>query len=168
MPVNSVSIFSDVYRVFYNLINNHISDPSSRNIQWIFSSTPERELAENKLKYPIIIIEPVDANSWTRLTMTKTEMPLSINISAYSTRMVQADSLLNQIVAVIDANRLVTLKGDEGLHNLNLDSTSTDFDLRGGTRAHVRTANYSFDYIFKDGLSKGVTNKTISSDGEIA
>jgi hypothetical protein len=128
---------------------------------------PEREIAENKIKYPIIIIEPVDASSWTRLTMTKTTMPLDITISAYSTRMVQADSLLNQIVSVIDANRQ-SLKWDEGLHFLNLDNTSTDFDLRGGTRAHVRVANYSFEYIFKDGLSKAESTKTINSNGEIA
>jgi hypothetical protein len=131
------------------------------------NSYPEQDLAENKLKYPVIIIEPVDASSWTRLTMDKTTMPLSISISAYSTRMIQADELLCQIASVIDSNR-ATLKWDEGLHFLNLQDTTTDFDLRGGTRAHVRSATYTFDYIFKDGLSKETASKTINSAGEIA
>jgi len=167
MAIESISIFSDVYRVFYNLINNNIPDPSSRNKQWVFSEFPEQDLAENKLKYPIIIIEPADASSWTRLTMTKTVMPLTISISAYSSRMVQADTLLCNIVSVIDSNRLL-LKGDEGLNFLMLEDTDTDFELRGGTRAHIRTASYSFEYTFKDGLSKGINTKIIASDGEIA
>jgi len=167
MVVKNISVFSDVYRVFYNLINSNVSDPSSRNKQWIFSSFPMQDLANSKLTYPIIIIEPADGSTWVRLTQTKTKMPLAIRINAYSTQMVQADSMLCDINAVIDNNRY-ELKYDEGLDFVTLEGTDTDFDLRGGTRAHVRAAEYSMQFIFKDGLSKGTNTKTIASSGVIA
>jgi len=167
MVVKNISVFSDVYRVFYNLINSNVSDPSSRNKQWIFSSFPMQDLANSKLTYPIIIIEPADGSTWVRLTQTKTKMPLAIRINAYSTQMVQADSMLCDINAVIDNNRY-ELKYDEGLDFVTLEGTDTDFDLRGGTRAHVRSAEYSMQFIFKDGLSKGTDTKTIASSGVIA
>jgi hypothetical protein len=81
--------------------------------------------------------------------------------------MVQADSLLCNINAVIDSHRL-NLKYEEGLDFVILESTDTDFDLRGGTRVHVRSATYSMQFIYTDGLSKGTNSKTITSKGSIA
>ncbi len=166
MAVTNINVFSDVYAIFYNLINTYVPDPSSRNKQWIFSSFPEEDLANNKLTFPIIIIEPADGGTLVRVTQTKSKMPLAIRINIYSTRMIQADSLLCNINAVIDNNRL-TLKYTEGLDFVILEGTDTDFDIRGGTRAHVRSASYSMQFIYKDGLSKGTNTKTINSNGEI-
>ena len=166
MAVTNINVFSDVYAIFYNLINTQVTDPSNRNKQWLFSSFPEEDLANDKLTFPIIIIEPADGGTLERVTQTKTRIPLVIRINVYSARMVQADSLLCNVNAVIDNNR-INLKYTEGLDFVILEGTDTDFDIRGGTRAHVRSATYSMQFIYKDGLSKGTNAKTINSSGEI-
>ena len=166
MAIAQHTVFPNVFNVFYNLLNKHISDPLNRGSQWIFASFPEEDISKGKVKYPILIIEPPDM-SWETLTQTKSTNMIEIIFSAYSTKMAQADSLLTQINSVVDSNRWA-LKNDDGLSFVNLTGTSTDFVLRGGTRAHIRIATYSMQNIFVNGLAKVSRSATINSSGVIS
>lgn len=166
MSIKQHVVFSDVFTIFYNLLNNHVVDPLSRNKQWIFSSFPEEDIAEKKVKYPIIIIEPPDM-AWDQLTQTKSKNLMEVRFSAFSTRMEQADSLLNQINSTMDHFKW-NLKVDDGIDFLNLASTDTDFTLRGGTRAHERLATYTMQNIYRSGLAKISVSNTLNSNAEIA
>ena len=166
MTLNQHTIFSNVFTVFYNLLNKNVVDPSSRNKQWIFSSFPEEDISADKIKYPIIIIEPPDM-AWEQFTQTKSKNLIEVRFSAFSTRMDQADSILNQINATMDHFKW-DLKVDEGIDFLNLASTDTDFTLRGGTRAHERLATYTMENIFRSGLAKLSRSNTINSNVVIA
>lgn len=170
MAIKQHTVFSDVYTVFYNLLNKFIIDPSSRGKQWIFSSFPEEDIVTKDLKkkvnYPILIIEPANM-SWEQFTQAKVWNMIEITFEAYSTMSIQADSLLNQINGTIDGQRW-NLKVDEGLDFLNLIGTDTDFTLRGGTRAHVRSATYTMRNAFRSGLAKLLRSNTINSNAEIS
>ena len=165
MKIRQNVVFSDVFSIFYNLLNNHVVDPLTRNKQWICSSFPEEDIAEGKVKYPIIIIEPPDM-SWEQLTQTKSKNLIEVRFSAFSTMMDQADSLLNKINGTMDHFRW-DLKVDNGIDFLNLTDTDTDFTLRGGTRAHERLATYTMQNIFRSGLAKVSKSNTLNSNGEI-
>jgi len=162
MSVTQQTVFPNVFSAFYNTINDNIPDPSNRNIQWIFSSFPEEDIGTDKLKYPIIVIEPADM-SWAQFTQTKAKNMITIAIVCYSTRMEQADSLLSKCCMAVESKRL-TLKYKEGLDFLKLESTGTDFDLRGALRAHSRNANFSMQNIFKTSLNKMTKTTTLASD----
>ena len=127
MAIKEYVVFSDMFSVFYNLLNTYVVDPLSRGKQWIFSSFPEEDISEGKVKYPILIIEPPNM-SWTQFTQTKSTNTTEIVFSAFSTRMEQADSLLNQINSAIESHKW-DLKVDEGIDFLNLNATDTDFTL---------------------------------------
>jgi len=126
------------------------------------NSFPEADIIEGKIKYPIIIIEPVNM-SWEQFTFTKKKSTIELIYNIYSTRMDQADSLLTKIVSVMDQNTM-RLKWDNNLDFINLVDTDTGFEMRGGTRAHVRSANFSMEYIFKSGLGLTRRKPTINSN----
>jgi len=165
MSVTQTNVFPDVFRTFYDLINSYVADPLDRNKQWIFSSFPEEDIAEGKVKYPIIIIEPADM-AWETLTMLKNWNMIELTLNAYSTRLDQADSLLAQINSTLDAQRN-NLKCEANIHFLKLERTSTDFSMMGGTRTHVRTAMYSMRNPFVTGLAKVSRSTTTTSDAVI-
>jgi hypothetical protein len=164
LPQNK--IFSDVFSAFYTIINGHVIDPLSRNSQYIFSSFPEEDISEGKVKYPIIIIDPAKM-TWETFTQTKNWNMIEISFSAYSTQMIQADSLLNQINDAIDHHRN-DLKNTYGLSFLKLTGTDTDFSMRGGQRTHVRSLAYTAQRAFTTGLAKGTAAKTITCNARIA
>ena len=165
MTLNQHTIFSNVFTVFYNLLNKHVVDPSSRNKQWIYSSFPEEDISGSKVKYPIIIIEPANM-SWEQFTQTKSWNLIELKFEAYSKMMDQADSLLDKINGTIDHFKW-DLKTDEKIDFLNLAATDTDFTLRGGTRAHIRSATYNMRNAFRSGLAKLTRSSAVNSNGEI-
>ena len=166
MAINQHTVFSNVFTVFYNLLNTNVVDPSSRGKQWIYSSFPEEDISNDKVKYPIIIIEPANM-SWEQFTQTKSWNMIDLTIEAYSKMMDQADSLLGQINSTLDHFKW-DLKVDEKIDFLNLTATDTDFTLRGGTRAHIRSATYNMRNAFRSGLAKLSRFNTINSNGQIA
>ena len=166
MSVTQTNVFPDVFRTFYDLINSYVPDPLDRNKQWIFSSFPEEDIAEGKVKYPILIIEPAEM-AWESLTMLKAWNMIDMTFNAYSTKLDEADRLLTQINSTLDGQRN-NLKCDANIHFLTLIRTSTDFQMKGGTRAHSRTAMYSMRNPFVTGLAKVSRSQTTTSDAVIS
>lgn len=162
MAVDQQTIFPDIFRTFYNLINNYVADPLTRDKQWIFSQFPDEDISEGKIKYPIIIIDPADM-SWERLTMTKKWNMIQLQITVYSTSLSQADSLLTQINSRID-QQAAALKYGSCIDFVSLDSTDTGHDISGGSRVHNRSATYTMQYAFKSGIGTNTNSSTINSD----
>jgi CII-binding regulator of phage lambda lysogenization HflD len=161
MGVTQPSVFPDVFKAFYNLLNTYISDPLDRTTQWIFSSNPYEDLEEGKVKFPILIIEPADM-SWEIFTITKKWNVIKLRISAYSTQMAQADQLLSKIAYTINYFAL-NLKYEQGLDFVLLTETETNFELFGGTRSHIRTGTFSMRNAWASGIGKHEYQKIISS-----
>jgi hypothetical protein len=166
MTLPQSKIFSDVFSAFYNTLNSHVTDPLSRDSQWIFSSFPEEDISKQKVKYPVIIIEPAKM-TWETFTQTKNWNMIEMSFSAYSLQMIQADSLLDQINDAIDHYRN-DLKNTYNLSFIKLTGTDTDFTLRGAARAHIRSVTYTMQRAFTTGLAKGIATKTINSNAVIA
>lgn len=166
MVVKQHTLFPDLFSVFYNLINTYVDDPLSRNTQWIFSQFPDVDIAEGKVKYPIIIVDPADC-SWENLTVTKKWNMIDLRFIAFSMQMSQADSLLAEIYSNLDS-RALNLKYEEGLDFLSLTGTGTGFDQRGGLNIHSRYATYSVQQAFKSGISKSTKSNTIISGSVVS
>jgi len=172
MAVAPTTLFSSAFSVIYNLLDDYVADPISttRNqtqgsTKWIFAAWPEADVKEGKIKYPILIIDPIDA-AWDNWTLTKNQTDLTIGITIYSTNMEQLDEIFDSCSAVMDSQRSYLLS--QGLHNIRLNSSSTDFVMHGGTRVHFKAATYSARYYFTHGLSKRNYSKTIASAAVIA
>jgi len=158
---------TDTYQKFYNLLSVQLTDPLSRSgpTKWIFSSYPEEDILEGAITYPIIIIEPADMLSEPH-TQTKDKAMLNVGIEVHSNKMIQADQILTQLISILD-NFREDLK-DQGLDKIQLENTSTDFHLQGGSRVHVRMVNYNMQHIFISGKSTIRTQKTLTSSAVIA
>ena len=166
MAVAPTTLFSSTFSIVYNLINNYVTDPiaSTRNTspstKWIFSAFPQADIEAEKIKYPILVIDPIDA-VWEDWTFTKNQTEITIDITIYSTNASQLDSIFDSVNAVMDGQRQYLLA--QGLHNIKLGSTSTDFVMHGGTRVHFRSATFMARYYFSHGLSKTTYANTIQS-----
>ena len=172
MAVAQTTLFSSSFSVIYNLLNSNVVDPisSTRNAspstKWIFSAYPAADIELGKIKYPIIIIEPIDA-SWENFTFTKNMTSLGISITIYSNTASRLDSIFDSVNAVMDAKRQY-LK-TQNITEVKLDSSSTDFVMHGGVRVHYRNANYSGKFYSKSGLAKATKSATtLSSSAVIA
>lgn len=167
MVVNPTTIFEDTFNAFRSKINSYVTDPNSRGSQWIFSAYPDEDIEEGKIKYPIIIVDPVSVNSQEKFTLTKNRLPMTIGITVYSNKLQEADQLLQQIVSVIDS-KLLDFKFTDGLSFVTLEDTDTDFDTHGGRTIHLRSATYACEYFYPSGISRVTKSKTITSDAVIA
>lgn len=165
MVVNQNTLFPDLFSVFYNLLNTYVTDPLGRGTQWIFSQFPDIDIAEGKVKYPIIIVDPADC-SWETLTVTKKWNMIDLRFIVFSMQMSQADSLLANIHFNLDY-RATNLKYDEGLDFLMLTGTGTGFDQRGGLNIHSRFATYTMQQAFKSGIGKVSISNTLTSDSVV-
>jgi hypothetical protein len=158
MPVSSNRVFPNIFKAFYDIINSRIPDPiaSSRNSgssrQWVFSSYPEADLDDNRVKLPLIVIEPADMDT-EPFTVVKKKGNIDLAIRCYDTRMDRADSLLANVFSVLD-DQIWTLKNYYNIHFLQLTSTDTEWYYHEGTRVHVRVAKYSCMWTYLSGLAK--------------
>jgi len=166
MAVNPTTIFEDTFNAFRSKINSNVTDPSSRGSQWIFSAFPDEDIREDKIKYPIIIIDPVAVNSQSKLTLTKKNIPMTITITVYSAKMQEADQLLQQIVSVIDS-KLCDFKYSDGLNFVMLEDTDTDFVTHGSRSIHLRSASYGCIFAYTSGISRITRPQTLTSDAVI-
>jgi hypothetical protein len=163
MSVTQINLPKDVFTIFYNLIDDNIPDPLNRS-KWIFASFPEEDIAEGKVKYPIITIDPIDIVK-EPFTVIKKKNNINITFTAYHTNIEGADSFLGKINFFID-HYLNYLKS-QGLDFVKLEGTDTGFDLRGGTRAHSRSSKWSMVNYYVSGLGKVTKTTEINSGGYI-
>ena len=172
MAVSPNSVFSNVFKAFYDVLNSKIADPvpntrqADQSAQWIYSSYPEADLDENRIHLPLMIIEPADISTLP-FTQIKKRGTVDVAIKCYDTRLERADSILNKVFAVLDDN-IWYFKNQQGLHFMQLTGTATDWYYQGGTRVHVRSANYSMQYFYNSGLGKLQSMKLIRSNARIA
>ena len=172
MGVAPNKIFSSTFSLLYNLLNSHVTDPiaASRNktqgsTKWIFASFPDADITDAKIKYPILIIEPANS-SFLNWTFTKNVANMMLGFTAYSLSMEQADSIFDACISTMDAQRPY-LKAN-GLTQLLLTGTTSDFIAHNGTKVHFRSATYTAQFYFKHGLSKKTETQTLTSGGVIA
>jgi hypothetical protein len=171
MAVSPNSILPNVFKTFYDLISENYPDPSTtaRNpscTQFIFSSYPEADIDDNRVKFPLIIIEPADMKN-EPFTQTKKKSDIDLTIRCFDTRMEMADKMLNRILTILDSN-IWYLKNQKNLHYLTVDNTDTDWYYRQGTRVHIRYADISMQYIYPSGLGLSAKQKTLVSNARIA
>lgn len=167
--INQTTVFSDVFRAFLTLLNNHIVDPISstrKTSKWIFSSYPDADIMEGVVKYPIIIIEPAEM-SWDDFTLTRKWNMITVVIDVYSTSSEQADNLLQQINATIDQN-LTNLRDSYMLRKIMLTNTDSNYIIHGGTKVHIRSATYTMRNAFTSGITKLEAKKIIASNAQVA
>ena len=172
MAVSPNRLFSSIFSTMYNLFNTYVTDPASSNrntsrgsSKWIFASFPDADIQDSKIKYPLIVIDPIDT-SYEDWTLTKNKVTITFTFSIYSLTMQQADEILDDCVAIIDSQR--TYLRDFSLRQVTLMNTSTDFLTHGGARVHVRTATYNMTYYFTSGIAKHeLTAPTIESESVI-
>ena len=166
MAVAPTTLFSSSFSVIYNLINNNVTDPiastknTSPSTKWVFSAYPDADIEAKKIKYPIIIIDPIDI-VWENFTFSKNMAGMLINITIYSNTASQLDTIFDSINAVMNGQRPY-LKA-QGITEVKLDSSSTDFVMHSGTRVHFRNSTFSGKYYFSSGLSKTTLSNTIQS-----
>jgi len=171
MAVAPTTLFSSAFSVIYNLLDDYVVDPiaSTRNpthgsTKWIFGAFPASDVIAEKIKYPILILDPIDA-SWDDWTLTRNQTDMTIGITIYSTNVEQLDEIFDEVNAVMDSQRPYLLT--QGLHNIRLNSSSTDFVMHGGTRVHFKTVSYMARYYFTHGLAKKERSNTIASNAVI-
>ena len=164
MSVTQKTLNSDIFSIFYNMLDSKLTDPlsSSRN-KWIFSVFPESNI--NTIGYPIIIISPADTRH-DYFTIAQKKDIITIRIEVYATAMVTADELLSDINFEIE-NYIPDLRCNN-LFDIMQGETYTSFETRGGTRAHIRGTIWNMKMTFPKGANLRPKIEEINASGRIA
>lgn len=139
------SIIQNSWQNCYNIINTHVSDPSSRSIKWVFSAYPDtRKWPSGKDIFPIIVIDSTDiSGEHIVFGDNPKNYTFSIPVSVHATRMETIDTLSDTVI-----NTLETYRGSLetwGMNMYSVDSTPTIHSIIEGNIIHQKNINIRFE-----------------------
>ncbi len=143
--ISNKEIYSDIYKIFYTILNN--SDEFPVNRIW-YSSFPDVDI-ESSSSYPIGIIESPDLD-FNNFTQTKDIITTYVDIEIFVTKKEWSDSYASKILYEIRRNKHYLRK--LGVKNLELESDEKDMIPRDRIKVHTRLLRFTFD-IVKDKVS---------------
>ena len=149
VTINKATIIANIWETVKDAITTGVTsvtlaDATTQTIATYTSSFPDK-VADTKSSYPIIVINPVDAN-WTDLTFTRKRTNGTFEIEVYTTKSESADLFLAKIIDTIETNRAAFRI--LGMSFVNLESTRSDEVFRGQIKVHIRTARFTFKFTF--------------------
>lgn len=142
------TILADIYKAFYNIIVNNVSDPGTTSkTKFVYGQYPDNFITGTPSKdlYPFIIVNP-PMISWDDWVFKKKMLSGSIIIEVYSSSNKIADTLTDSVIDAIESQR-DELWGNK-LRNVSIQSTDYEHYIRGRTSVHVRELRFSFRYPF--------------------
>lgn len=135
MAINNNSLRSDFYTEVYNIVNANVSDPLTRNKQWIFSSLPD-VTAPNFIGYPILIISKAEVSKdYALFDNAFSDKTVSFSITVYTTSNAVLDTLSNDVDNIMTPSNLPQFVFED------YDETNGDINL-GGKNVHFREMDY--------------------------
>jgi len=144
MAVTAGNLWSVAWDTIYSVIDDNTTDPTNKS-KWVYSSFPDA-LFEDKSSYPLIVINPVEADGSNPIVLdytTKT-FSLSLVIEIYSTSNWQLDKVTDEVFNAIESNESTLC--NNGIYNFELSTVSNDTIERGKIRVHIRTLEWSFEF----------------------
>ncbi len=148
VTITKSTITQKVWKNFFDRLasvtNVTLADSSTSTIQSYSASFPDK-IADTKSSYPILIVNSPDI-TWEDFTFTKKYANGTITIDIFTTKAEGADLFIDAIIDSIETYRKSFR--DLGLHNLNLESTSKDEFFRGAMKIHVKSATFTWRYVF--------------------
>ena len=142
--VSIKNVFSDSFDKIYDILVSNTVDPKGKDT-WVRAAFPD-EYAESKDLYPIIILNPIDANDSDPISVNykvKT-FTLKLNVEIYALNPEDLDSLSDQVLLAIESNE-ATLYND-GIYNFELSNVDSDTINRGNIRIYRKTLEWNFEF----------------------
>ena len=149
VAIDKSEITQDIWKNFFDILNNNVSDVTAtdnsvHSVQFYASAFPDK-VADSKSSYPIVLVESPNL-SWEDFTFTKKWVNGTITLDVFSTKAEVTDKMIDDVINLVETAR-DSLR-DLGLMNVSLDSTDKDEFFRGQIKVHVKSATFTFRYIF--------------------
>jgi len=150
-PATLQSIITDFYNLVIISIKQDITDtqsPARDTDNWVFSAFPEN-LGRDRDDYPIIICNSPDMYT-NNFTFNKKSIEVSMNCDVYTAGNLSAkyaDSLINDIIKLIEDRRTTTFK-DGGFRGIKFDTTAPGATvyMRGKIKVHFKSVRITSTY----------------------
>lgn len=140
MTIARATLRSNVFRDVYDNVNNNVTDPESRNKQWIFAALPDLDPTKF-VGYPFLIIENTIDKDHELFDNAHSDVTGTVTISIYSTKKSVLDTLGDSIDAVMIPSNLTQF------NFISYDEEDTDIILQGNN-IHVRTMVFTVGVVF--------------------
>lgn len=138
MPISRVTLRKDIFTTVYDILNNNLVDPMSRNKQWIFSSLPD-VLSPTFVGYPVVIISKVlIEKEYELFDLSRPDITAPVRITIYSTSNLLVDQLSDEIDSILVPSNVPQL-----VHS-SYDEDDGDVSL-GSKNVHFRLMSYFFE-----------------------
>jgi len=138
-------VFENIYdRLADNVSSVTITGSNSITIQTYTNSYGDKNVDE-KSDYPILVVNSPEID-WEDFTFTTKKCMGTFSVDILCTQSEAADKFIDAIINSIETYR-DDLKS-VGMQFVNLEGTSRDQFFRGKIKIHVRSCEFSFEYIF--------------------
>lgn len=140
VTVAKATVIENVYKNFYDLVNA-IGALASK----VYPEFHENHKFDNKADYPTIILNSPEI-SWEGFTFGRNVLTGTIDLDVYTTTAKDADQYASDIHNQIEVSKHTLAQ--QGLREVNLESTNKDNVQHGEIRIHLKTLTFTFKFYF--------------------
>jgi hypothetical protein len=107
MTITKEDIYSELYKLFYNILNSNIDNPRD-NISlkyWVYPEYPEN-IMEDSSYYPLLVIEGIDFD-YDHFTFTENEYDVEVRLHLFSAggeASKKLDKLASSVFSTLEKN----------------------------------------------------------------
>ena len=144
-PITDQNTISKAWKLIYDVLNDNLTDPESRNKKWIFGAFPADRI--DKIGYPVIVISYINTSGFSLRAIGNTSqfIALRATINVFSTKGQQLQDLVDDVDYILTNSKHSTLTKNK-CKNIRQTSFSARAIMIGRRPVHVGTITYEFEY----------------------
>lgn len=145
MVLTKQSIYTDIFTLFYNTLNDNIASPrSSPGARWIFPDYPANKI-ENTENYPMVVIEGPDLD-YDDFTFTENEFDGEVRIhvlAAGEEASKKLDELNGKVLHAIETTTKSVWESN-GIEKIKMNNNRRDRFTYGAVRGKLNEQTWNF------------------------
>jgi len=140
LGLNPSSLYSDIYKIFYNVLKRNVCVGTKR--VW-FSAFPDIDI-DNKDDYPFFIIDSPSLED-SKFTQIREKINTSIDIEVSTTSSRTRDEYASDILYQLKLNKHYLRK--LGITKLKLVGDDSSMIMRDEIKIHTKSLSYTFEFV---------------------
>jgi hypothetical protein len=139
LNISSSKTYSDIYKIFYNLLTKNFSPTEER---FWYSSFPDCDLNDSS-SYPVGIINSADIDI-ENFTQTKEKFNAVVEIEIFTTKSETRDDYASDVLHIIRSSKHQLRK--YGVQDLRLLNDDKDTMMRDQIKVHTKLFRFGFNF----------------------
>lgn len=140
LGISDRRIYSDIYKIFYNILSKEFEPTNNR---FWYSAFPDIEISDSS-EYPLGVINSADI-VFNKSTQTKNEIEVYLEIETYTTKKSLSDDYASEILYQLNSN--IHYLRSFGIKNFKLEDDEYNMLMRDKIKLHNKSQKFYFTLV---------------------